>query len=489
MKTERFEDKIRKKLESIEPVFQENDWVQFNEYSTAKIASTSSIFKGTIFKIAASVALVGTLFLGISQFISNNDLEKKVANLTAQNEHLLTKQKELEKHIAKKNNIDLYNSNNSSQALSNEKTLLNIETSTADQLKIVAGQISKKGSLINKTKSIDNPEFIAKNGNSSANKKGDLYFENKNNSANKSNFSTHDNVKSKNIDSDYLASGKSKSNSNNGLVSINTNESSDVNLVSIDNKLISNKLIFNELTKKGIQIDSNRKLLKSLSKSDFAYYRPVDDQNKKLYFTLADAYFRTGISANAAKGLVSIGLNSELFFDQRISLKVGAKKLNLTGQNYKTELNFKVINDREFRDKYNVKVPSTKAILNIREDFEILAVPINLSYYQPLENNLFLIGSIGTDLDIRGKKTIEFNYNKAPFYVVGAPKESEMDLDKLIQKTEKKAFNNINLSVGAEKRFGKLALQGKIIDQFLVKNIDYRNKNSIGAELGMYYRF
>lgn len=511
MKTERFEDKIRKKLESIEPDFQENDWENFQNYSSTKLAINKKEFNTSIFKIAASIALIGTLFLGVSQYFTNNNLTKQVEKLKLQNEQLISKQVELEKTISEKNIAEISNIFEGSENLMLSKH-------GSIEKEVIKGKIENINENIS-GKSIINKEEFSNESNSgtsklytiNANKKGNniskdfnekLVSENEN-YENEISFSsekiaTNKQRKSLNKYSN-LAKNTSQNKEENSIYGKKSqpeiNNNVFVNSTESDNIIVHNSLILNELKSKGLRIDSTRKFNKMLKKSDFAYYKLKAASKKKMYFTLADAHMRTGLSSNLGKGLFSYGIHSELFLDERISLKVGAKKMNLQGENFITEFQFKNATKRDFREKYNVKIPPTKAILNIKEEYNLFVLPVGLSYYHPLQNGIHLVTSIGSDLDISGSKKIEYKFSKTPFFAVnnGGPKPysgngEELDLDKLIEKTEKKLFNNISLSMGAEKRFGKLGLQGKLTDQYLVKAVDYRKKNSLNLELGLNYR-
>ncbi len=505
MKTERFEDKIRKKLEDIEPKFQEKDWDNFQNYAVTKMALSKSAINSSIFKIAASIALIGTLFLGVSQYFANNNLAKQVEKLKKQNEQLISKQVEFEKIISEAENSSKYGS---SQDLLSEKNDLfekeiisaNIENKSnelsANTLEFLKNNNSEKTNKINSNKSTKGAFNLSKN-------KNNIAFENnKSNSNLKNTFSEISSRKKKGIElnnNKYLT--ENNSSKQNEKIAFGENlqneikNSQNINFLEITNSNKYNNLVLNELKSKGFIYDSTRKFNKLLKKSDFAYYKPTAEPKKKMYFTLADAHLRTGLSSNIGKGLFSYGIHSELFFDERISLKIGAKRMKLMGEDFTTELQFKNATKRDFREKYNVKIPPTKAILNIKEEFDLFVVPINLSYYQPIQNGIHLITSIGSDLDVSGNKKVEYKFSKTPFFVgnnggaqsIGGG-GGDLVFDRFTEKTERKLFNNINLAIGAEKRFGKLAIQGKLIDQFLVNNVEYRKKNSINLEFGLNYR-
>lgn len=512
MKTEKFEDKIRKKLESIEPQFQESDWENFQQFSNPNSVGSNTWYNGSIFKIAASIALIGTMFLGVAQYISNKNLANKLAEITEKNENLLIKQKELESTIAKnqKYNFNTNTVNPNSETIEENFTINNPTSNEISrdsylkkreenkEIKSLLTSPNKVDQLSNnKKRSGRKVEIIIENKKEIANKIGDQLEENH---IAVSNSNSKNNSKKNRLFNQKLNARKSNEKINiaqDEFVMAGLNEA---NINNLEPSFIQQKeLNINYLTSKNIKFDSVSKFRKLFKRADFAYYKPQKEEKKKLYFTLADSYLRTGIAANVGRDISSYGINSELFLDQRISLKVGAHKFKLEGNSFITEHDFKDETKRDFRDKYQVKVPPTKPILNIQEEYSLLVVPASINYYHPLQNNFFILSSLGTEFDISGTKSIVYNYSKGPFVIItpvdvngqniGVNDFEDLDLDRLSQKTEKKLFNNMTVALGAEKRFGKLAIQGKIIDQFLVKNVEYRKKNVVTGELGISYKF
>lgn len=527
MKTERFEDQIRKKLESIEPEFRESDWANFTDYSSAKMVTSAKIFTGTIFKIAASVAIVGTLFLSLAQFNNNNDLKEQIQNLTDQNEKLLNNQKQIEKYIKNGNILDEENEivnakTNTENRLANTENSLKNEELNGEKLteksagknnleskigneNVVSNNLNSGKAVVKDSKINDNfglkSENIAKNKfeNKSNNNSTDLN-ENKiytKNSSNKLRKGSSNQLNILEENSQIIAkNGKNRRVKNGGFDNKNIkidevfeNNEAIVNANVVENSKIN--LIY--LNSKGLTIDSTRNLRKDLKKSDFAYYKIPD--KKKAYFTLADAYFRAGVNGSISRGTTNYGLVGEVFLDQRISLSSGFYTMKHKAEAFFTTYTYQKAKHYDFKDKYKEKIVPSKEILNIKEKTDLTVVPVHLNYNHPVSNSFKLIGTIGAELDIKGISRVDYNFsgpmNIGPFppqpqpIMTGGP---AFESGSFNSKIDTKIFNNIYLSVGAEKQFGKFAVQAKAYDNFLVKDVDYRKSNRLGLELGLFYR-
>lgn len=513
MKTEKFEDQIRKKLESIEPEFTENDWVNFSEYSTAKMATSAKIFSSTIFKMAASVAILGTLFISLAQYKINNDLKEKVQSLAAQNEQLLNNQKQLEKIISNENQIsqNTLNTDKVDEKTNTEKinsTSTNAPNDPSNSSEIAENRFIENGYPATKEQNLVNKERLLKNVN-------EKYATNaaSKNAENIADFKTEETENEiNNIASNYKNSRSKNNHLANNYQKINDknrsqNQKNGSNLanekgnfdeiagdytVNNNAKKEINSLNFNYLASKGLKIDSSRKLKKAFNRNDFAYYK-INTEKKKMYFTLADAHVRTGLTTGASRGTLSYGINAELFLDQRISLSTGVYEMQHLSEAYITTVKYNNAKHFDFNEKYKNKLPPTQEVLNIKEKTELLVLPVHLNYSHPVSDGLRLVASLGTELDLKGNTTINFNYRErtlfpGPFQNPQGGKMGDYESGSIYSSVEKKVFNNVYLGIGAEKQIGKFAFQAKAFDNFLVKDVNYRKNNRLGAELSVFYR-
>lgn len=94
-----FEDKIRKKLESMEVKTNEADWLRFHAKKINSKKRGNFFFSRNIFKIAASIGLVGLVFLSVAQFVTYNNYKKQIEIIKSENIKLQKKQKYFESKI------------------------------------------------------------------------------------------------------------------------------------------------------------------------------------------------------------------------------------------------------------------------------------------------------------------------------------------------------------------------------------------------------
>lgn len=494
MKTERFEDQIRKKLESIQPEFQEKDWANFKAYSgAAKSPFLKNLFSKTIFNAAASVAAASIIFFAGNQYFVNKSLENKIALL----EKTIENRQQTISNSRQIGNSAIVNSN---EQLAESNTL---EENALNPIEDKRNE--SENFAATKQKSIpvsENNELVSPNlkDNFSANNKS---FENKNRLGNSLNnvrqFAARRAGKIS-FREHYLPDNKKTGFNNNDLtvnknglnIIIDNKINHDLSEISSENtaNLNSNKLSFSYLQNKGISIDSTRKLKREFNKKDFAYYDEDLIVKKKLSFTLADAYLRTGMVSSISSGKIGYGVNAELFMDQRLSLSVGGRISKLKGNQFPTDQHFFKVNNQNLIDKYHIENPRFKKILNIKEEINLVSIPIRFNYNHPLANGLKLIASVGSDLDLKVKKTVDFEDDRSGFFVVNQnPPRPNFEKNEFVASIENKLLNNMAIGIGAEKRFGKFGAQIKLNDTVRLKNVSYRiSKNQIGGEFGIYYQ-
>jgi hypothetical protein len=468
MKTEKFEDKIRKKLESIEPEFQEANWLQFSAYSAGKLTNTTSFLGSNIFKIAASLAILGTLFVSIAQYNTQNKMQEKIAQLTKTNNHLVEKQLALEKIVSASNsNITTENESKTLTDLNNYSSL------TSKKLQLNS---TEQEHFTNKTSEI-NEKYLGVKESENSIFKNDLLGKNNKLLINQKNILR-------------VSNGQLIANSKNNKGIQSENNYSSNNIISSNGNLINdNTWALNELKNINVKIDTSKKLLKALKNSDFAYFKiPA---NKKLYFSLADAYLRTGISGVIGRGNLNYGITAELFLDKRLSLSTGIRQKHIKWPTLLGEGQYNNISQKKFRDKYNLHNKQIKNVLRINQQSKISTVPIIANYNFEIKDGLKLIASLGTEIDVKVSKEISFNFNRenilGPMIQPIGPGDIEKSI--ITETPNIKAFNNVLIGAGIEKQFSKMAIQGKLIDYISSKDANYRQKNRLGLELGLYYKF
>jgi hypothetical protein len=167
-------------------------------------------------------------------------------------------------------------------------------------------------------------------------------------------------------------------------------------------------------------------------------------------FSLADAYVRAGVGGVVSSAQLGVGAHVELFLDKRLSITAGIQYSQLAVQRYPNDDHFKMRNDFDFRVKFAPKIPFGAPIKNIEEQSTLVQVPIRIGYYLPLKSDFYVLGKVGTDLDISGTRRVDFDFRD---------KNIEQTINNVNSSIETKLFNNYLVSLGIEKRFNNFSVQ------------------------------
>lgn len=467
MKTDQFDDAIKKKLEGIQPTFQEEDWEKFNAFANAhKVPYWKIIVSKQVMYSAAAITIVGLLFVTLTQYYAKKDLQQEVITLTQQRDSLMLNKEQLAARLdsQKQSIAQLY------QQLDNKK-LIDVDKkqgldSRQDGL---VGALPGRDIAIspNLKASVDNEnvDFATGNWGVAKNTKRQAH-------------TAFANVGKK-------ETGSRRANRNSGMADANNGGGTGINqeLYAMSQSNSGNSaapIIWKHLKAHGWVIDSTQIALSGITKTDFSYYEPQDSTEKKMRFSLADAYLRVGATGMLAPQQLGGGIQAELFLDKRLSISAGLQYVNVGNEKYNTDEHFKMRNDFDFRVRFAPKVPFGAPIKNIEEQRTLWQVPIRISYYLPLPSEFYVLGKIGTDLDIAGTKKVCFDFKDKNVY---------QTVDNVSSKLDTKLFNNYMISVGVEKRFNHFAVQVAPTYSFQQTRVDYRKEYGLGGELKLNYTF
>jgi hypothetical protein len=98
----------------------------------------------------------------------------------------------------------------------------------------------------------------------------------------------------------------------------------------------------------------------------------------------------------------------------------------------------------------------------------------------PLKSDFYVLGKVGTDLDISGTRRVDFDFRD---------KNIEQTINNVNSSIETKLFNNYLVSLGIEKRFNNFSVQLTPTYTFEQKSVNYRKEYGLGGELKLNYTF
>ncbi len=429
MKTDQFDDSIKKKLDGIQPTFQEEDWDKFQAFAQAhQVPYWKVLVSKQALYIAASITIVSLLFTTLTQYYAKKDLQQQLISVTQIKDSLLVEKEMLAQQVEQQEQknaelaLALGNSQNQEKRLNAFVQKLTVEKHQPTETDFNSGdwEVAQQGSL----------------------HKG------------------------------QTAIGNTERDSQGNLIIKSSDKSIAKNLAIPD---------WRKLKPKTWKLDS-ADTKAQISKTNFTYYEPEDTTQgpQRMRFSLADAYVRAGVGGVVAKAQLGIGAHVELFLDKRLSIPAGIQYSQLAVQRYPNDEHFKMRNDFDFRVNFAPKIPFGAPIKNIQEQSALVQIPIRIGYYLPLKSDFYLLGKVGTDLDISGTRRVDFDFRD---------KNVEQTINNVNSSLETKLFNNYVVSLGMEKRFNNFSIQLTPTYIFEQKSVNYRKDYGLGGELKLNYTF
>lgn len=192
---------------------------------------------------------------------------------------------------------------------------------------------------------------------------------------------------------------------------------------------------------------------------------------------------RLGLAGRVGAGQRSVQITGEVRLGERVGLQFGLQSGFIAGPRYSTEQEFERMTRRNFRRQYVPKLPPRFDILNISETYSVVSLPVRLTYYQPLAQDWWGVLAAGTDLDLSGRRRVQFDiYDFRPLLPEFARNEYRAAVPVV-------TFNTLSVAAGIEKRFGRVGLQLTSMWVLPVKAADYRGlAASWSGQFGLLYQ-
>ncbi len=189
---------------------------------------------------------------------------------------------------------------------------------------------------------------------------------------------------------------------------------------------------------------------------------------------------RVGAGLELNNGQKSTGIYAELLYGKNWGLAAGFKYTLSNGEDFRDETDFYNRKSRHFDQVFHGQPPTHDKISNIGIDNAILQIPITLTYYYPLKKGYTLSLGLGTDLDIYTSALIKFDSHR------GADSLSQSNSIKTSEPV--KMLNNVVLSLGIQKRWNRFTLQATPFISPQLKHVNYKKEDLyFGFGLKLYY--
>ena len=233
-----------------------------------------------------------------------------------------------------------------------------------------------------------------------------------------------------------------------------------------------------------VAVDQRNPLEKSYPSIGFVPV-PLDTMEYENRFSWSDLSFknisyRVGVGADLLNGF-NTALWTEAFLSDRWSINVGISTGSLNETDYLSEDDFIRDTGKPFREKAGITLPNKYVIKSIEASHSLVRMPLSLSYQQPLKRGYALVFGLGTMLDLSLKTNFTCRYQEP---------SGDIEERKEIIEDQPVTFNNMNFSVGLQKQWNHFVLQASPFINKQIKTVSYQNQDLIvGTRVRLLYDF
>jgi len=526
MKPEKFDEAIRRKLEGIQPSFQEEDWAKFKAFkNTHAPVSFVQRFGRSMLYTAASVAAAVMVFANVYQYRQNQQLDQQVAKLKTQ-----LGQKEdapvristrvdtvyITKYISVESNQPQPDAYAQTLPQSNENELLN-NGATPDEAAPIAEGLKNVGKIIrqNPDERISEAFERPTNNDSETTESKELTPTLENGTPAKP---VRNALKEKNINSPFskeTAGSTLRTLKSQTTVAQSGSESNTQNAPKLEQSGIINEAtdpttpveIANNAVTSPIEVSplepNQAEALDGVQPAEihvkrYAYAAALQNKPASSATTneakttppppsisLRNVRFRVGGGLNIGDKYTGYGLMTSILLGKYWSLDVGLSKAKITGPQYFTEDIFKERTGRPFQTWHkadDVRPPlMPPQVFDIKTDVTLLRLPISLTYRWPIKDGFTLLFSGGTNLNLRAQQCYRYFYKERN----GEFKEKEGDFS-----IKPAVSNDVMIATGVEKQWRSLAFQVEAYAAPYLQKPSYLTDNrNLGVRFKILYQF
>jgi hypothetical protein len=190
--------------------------------------------------------------------------------------------------------------------------------------------------------------------------------------------------------------------------------------------------------------------------------------------------YRVGFGSNKDNLQIGTSILTEVLFSKRWSITTGLNVSFLGFEHFGDEDDFKRRTEQDFRKQHYLDLPLSSPIKDIDAHQVLFRIPLYLNYRLPLRKDYTVIFSTGTDLDVYLRQFTSFSQHD---YVKENKQEGLTESVKVIP------YNNWMLSTGIEKRWKRFSVQLSPYVSYQLKPLPYRNNDwMFGVKLNGFYR-
>lgn len=499
MKTDKFDEEFRRKVENFHPPFNDNEIDRIQGYVGQHIPLSFWQRFGHVFSYSVGAfIIVSLLTTSIYKTYENKSLLKQISILNTQLEQ--AKADSLVTVVAPKGNliektdtvfITKYISvpaNNSVESLAVEnKETININKKSEAIDKLIAEKEINSETIDNKlvketisTRETNNNDFENKNHDSPI-----IKSESKNlGKVIKKNNETPIKANSKSLNNTNIDKQKSEV-----AKAISTNSESSEMPISTPNSIakeVENRVFnFDYLSHRSYHTVENTAIF-DLSKRDFILPKLATKISEKKSFklpniNLPNLKYRVGLGLEMADEYGGMNILTDILVSKRWSITTGIGfSTFFDDKDFDDEDEFRRDTKKDFRKEYQSRIDDNSQINDIHINQALIKIPVYINYRLPLPKNFTVLFTAGSNLDVYSRQFVSYNHQSL---------FRDDYHNRFSIKGNAPVFNNLLFSTGIEKRWQKYSIQLSPYFITQVKPILYQEENwQIGIKLNGFYR-
>ncbi len=479
MKTNKFENTIRQKLESISPDFKEDNWISMQKYMNAQ-APPSFWHKYSNqlgYAAAASVVLIST-FLYANQVQKSKQLITDVENLKSQVQMLSEQPRIMAMdtvYVLSKSDPVLVKIGNAQNLFKEQKINTFTENAISSNNSSWAG--SKNQIEYSQTTII--PE----------NKDSKIISSVQNNA-----FANQGNIASTEFRT-HLVEVQSLIINHSALSSLAPVNRKSYPFYSAESDHKLKEMLFSKLSKKQFERDftllenDNKQSVHLASLTPMAEYKinatKITKPDNTVPVLPIKSSYRFGVSYQAETRNQIKSVITEIPISKKFSFSTGLSWLTAKPIEFFNEKIFKEKNKKDFDEMRSLDDYTTQEIVNIKVKTSAVQIPLTLAFRNSINENLDYYVNTGTNITVSSKD--KFNYN----ITTTAPlQNSEYHQDGFEQRQVLPLINSWNVGVGIEKSWQPIVIQleAYLVNYFTPLTCE-SSKVSPGLKVKMLYQF
>lgn len=526
MKPDKFDEAIRRKLEGIQPGFQDEDWAKFKAFKTTQ-APTSFVqrFGRSMWYTAASVAAAVVVFANVYQYRQNRTLDQQVAQLKQQLDQKQTPPVRISTrvdtvYITKYIPVETLHPQPDAYAQTlpqSNKNELSAPKNAAEDAVSVSEGLKNVGKIIRKNpneriseaferpdssepetagiKETDNPTEP------SASEKNKLFSPKvKKETSTVQKETEGKNIRISSAQKDYASQenvGSTKTVSESSQSEIEKEAITGTVNAALANTPPANRHVValmepNPLAElEGVppaEVQVKRYAYATLQ-SKTAQSTAAGEANTTSppppSISVKNIRFRAGGGLNIGDKYTGYNLMSSILLGKYWSLDVGIGKAKITGPEYFTDAVFNTKTGRPFQAWHkedNVRPPlMPPQIFDIKTDVTLVRMPVSLTYRWPIKENFTLLFSGGTNINLSAQQCYRFSYKERN----GNFEEKEGNFN-----IKPAVSNDIMIAAGVEKQWRSIVFQAEAYAApYLQKPAYLTDNRNLGVRFKILYQF